>query len=88
MANIKSQEKRIVTNEKAHKINAAYKSAVRTASKKVRVAVEANDVESATNLLKVAFKLIDKSVSKGIQNKKAAARQKSHLQTLVNGLAK
>lgn len=88
MANIKSQVKRIGTNEKSRKMNVAFKSAVRTASKKVRVAVEANDVENARKLLQAAVRLIDKSVSKGIQNKKAAARQKSHLQALVNSINK
>lgn len=86
MANIKSQVKRIKTNEKAHARNIAMKSALRTASKKVRLAVEAKDVALSEAALKEAVRLIDKSVSKGIQHKKTAARQKSHLQSLVNGL--
>jgi len=86
MANIKSQVKRIKTNEKANARNSALKSALRTASKKVRLAVEAKDLEKAELALREAVALIDKSVSKGVQHKKTAARQKSHLQTLVNGL--
>ena len=45
MANIKSQVKRIKTNEKARSRNASYKSAMRTAIKKVEAACKAKDVE-------------------------------------------
>ena len=86
MANIKSQIKRIGTNEKARKRNASAKSAIRTASKKVRLAVEAKDLEQAKVLLKKAYSLIDKSVSDGIQHKNTASRQKAALANLVNGL--
>lgn len=86
MANIKSQIKRNRTNEEARLRNKAAKSAVRTAAKKVRVAVEAKDLEKAEVALKEAFRLIDKSVSDGVQHKNTAARQKSELQNLVNSL--
>ncbi len=86
MANIKSQVKRIGTNEKARLRNASAKSAIRTASKKVRVAVEAKDVVKAEALLNEAFRLIDKSVSDGIQAKNTASRQKATLQKLVNAI--
>ncbi len=86
MANIKSQIKRNRTNEKARQRNVSAKSAVRTAMKKVRVAVEAKDVAKAEEALKVAFRLIDKTVSDGIQHKNTAARQKGELQRLVNSI--
>ncbi|MBR0294676.1 MAG: 30S ribosomal protein S20 [Bacilli bacterium] len=86
MANIKSQIKRIGTNEKARKRNASAKSAIRTACKKVRLAVEAGNKDEAVLLLKKAYSLIDKSVSDGIQHKNTAARQKAELAKLVNGL--
>ena len=86
MANIKSQIKRNKTNEKARQRNKAAKSAIRTASKKVRVAVEAKDLEAAEKALLAATSLIDKSVSDGIQHKNTASRQKSELQRLVNSL--
>lgn len=88
MANIKSQVKRIKTNEKSHSNNMSVKSNVRLEMKKVRMAVEAKDLEKAEALLRVAVKKIDKSVSKGVQSKNTAARQKSHLQALVNSLKK
>ncbi len=86
MANIKSQIKRNRTNEKARQRNVSAKSAVRTAMKKVRVAVEAKDVAKAEEALKVAFRLIDKTVGDGIQHKNTAARQKGELQRLVNSI--
>ena len=86
MANIKSQKKRILTNEKRHKANASFKSQMRTAIKKVRVACENKDLETAEALLPHAVSLIDKSVKKGVQHANTAARQKSHLTTKVNEL--
>jgi small subunit ribosomal protein S20 len=86
MANIKSQIKRIGTNEKARVRNASAKSAVRTSIKKVRLAVEAKDLAKAEEALRAAERLIDKSVSDGIQHKNTASRQKSEIRRLVNSL--
>ena len=86
MANIKSQIKRNGTNEKARQRNASAKSAVRTAIKKVRLAVEAKNVEEAEKLLVAAERLIDKSVSDGIQKKNTGSRQKSEIRRLVNSI--
>ena len=86
MANIKSQIKRNRTNEAARLRNKAATSALRTASKKVRVAVEAKDLAAAEAALIEAFRLIDKSVSDGVQHKNTGARQKGELQRLVNSL--
>lgn len=86
MANIKSQIKRAKTNEKSRGANASYKSAMRTAIKKVEIAVKEGNKDVALSLLPNAFSYIDASVSKGIQHKNTAARQKAHLQLLVNKL--
>ncbi|MFA7032317.1 MAG: 30S ribosomal protein S20 [Bacilli bacterium] len=86
MANIKSQIKRVETNEKARVRNASAKSAMRTAVKKVKAAVEAKDLVKAESLLSEAFRLIDKSVSDGIQHQNTAARQKGELQRLINSI--
>ncbi|HNX16073.1 MAG TPA: 30S ribosomal protein S20 [Bacilli bacterium] len=86
MANIKSQIKRIETNEKARVRNSSAKSAMRTATKKVKLAVEAKDLAKAEAVLVEAFRLIDKSVSDGVQHQNTAARQKGELQRLVNSI--
>ncbi len=86
MANIKSQIKRNRTNEIARQRNKAAKSAIRTSIKKVRAAVEAKDLAASEAALVEAFRLIDKSVSDGIQHKNTASRQKGEIQRLVNSL--
>ncbi|MDD4531052.1 MAG: 30S ribosomal protein S20 [Candidatus Gracilibacteria bacterium] len=86
MANIKSQKKRIITNEKSHVRNINYKSKVKTSIKAVKLDVEKKDKDAANKDLKVAISLIDRSVAKGIQHKKTAARQKSEIQALVNSI--
>ena len=88
MAQIKSQIKRIQTNEKARQRNVSYRSKVATQCKKVRVAYEKKDVEAAKVELKAAIKLIDKSVTAGVYTRNTAARKKSSLTKLVNSLSK
>lgn len=84
MANIKSQKKRIVTAEKARMRNKAVRSELKTAVKRVRAAVEANDAELAQAEANKAGKLLDKGASKGIIHKNQAAQRKSGVQKLVN----
>ena len=86
MANIKSQQKRILTNEKSRLANASFKSKMRTAIKKVNAAVANKDLELATSLLPEAVALIDKSVKEGVQEVNTASRQKSALMKAVNSL--
>ena len=86
MANIKSQIKRNRTNEDARLRNKAAKSAIRTAMKNVRLAVEAKDKAKALEAEKKAYKLIDKSVSDGVQHANTGARQKSTVARLVKSL--
>ena len=47
MANIKSQKKRIITNEKARMRNRAVRSELKTATRAVKDAVAANDGKKA-----------------------------------------
>ena len=86
MANIKSQKKRIITNEKARIRNISYKSKVRTAMKKVEASVKAGNREEAVTLLNIATSLLDRSVVKGILHHKTAAREKARLTVLVNSM--
>ncbi|MFD9814788.1 30S ribosomal protein S20 [Streptomyces sp. NPDC059080] len=86
MANIKSQMKRIKTNEKARQRNKAVKSTVKTAIRRTREAVEAGDLQKATTAQAEAAKKLDKAVSKGVIHKNAAANKKSALAKKVAGL--
>ena len=85
MANIKSQKKRVLTNEKRHQRNKAVKSALRTAEKKVRVAVEAGDAETAKAAALEASTMLDKAASKGVIHKNQAANRKSGIMKAANG---
>ncbi|MBL1093646.1 MULTISPECIES: 30S ribosomal protein S20 [Streptomyces] len=79
MANIKSQMKRIKTNEKARQRNKAVKSALKTSIRRTREAIEAGDLQKATVAQAEAAKKLDKAVSKGVIHKNAAANKKSAL---------
>jgi len=77
VANIKSQIKRIKTNEKARQRNKAVKSELRTHVRKFREALESGNVEEATAALRVATRKLDKAVAKGVIHKNQAANRKS-----------
>jgi small subunit ribosomal protein S20 len=78
VANIKSQIKRNLQNEKARVRNKAVRSELKTRTKNVLTAAEQNgeNLEEATRL---AIKKIDKAASKGVIHKNQAARRKSRL---------
>ncbi len=86
MANIKSQIKRIRTNEAARLRNKSVKSALKTAVRRVRTAVDAGDKQSAQAELLVASRSLDKAVSKGVIHANQAANRKSALAQQVNAL--
>ncbi|MCT1606123.1 30S ribosomal protein S20 [Nesterenkonia massiliensis] len=86
MANIKSQKKRILTNEKARQRNQAVKSELKTAVKKVRKAVAAGDKDAAVAANREAARKLEKAVSKGVIHKNQAANRKSGIANLVNSL--
>ena len=84
MANIKSQKKRNLTNEKARQRNRAIKSELKTAIRAVHTAVAAGDSEAAKTKAAQACKLLDKAVSKGVLHKNQAANRKSGVAKLAN----
>ena len=77
MANIKSQIKRIKTNEKARLRNKSVKSALKTSVRKFREAADAGENEQATAYARAASRLLDKAASKGVIHKNQAANRKS-----------
>jgi small subunit ribosomal protein S20 len=86
VANIKQQAKRIGQDAKRRHANVIFKSSLKTAIKKVEAAAAGNDVEAAKAPLSVAFKKLDKAVSKGIHHKNYVNRTKARLQRLVNDI--
>jgi small subunit ribosomal protein S20 len=77
VANIKSQKKRILTNEKARLRNKAVKSSLRTNIRRFNEAAEAGEADKAQELAKVATRSLDKAVSKGVIHANQAANRKS-----------
>ena len=77
MANIKSQIKRVKTNEKRRQRNKSVKSSVKTAIRKFREAAESGDKDKAIELQREAAKKLDKAASKGVIHPNQAANKKS-----------
>ena len=87
MANIKSQLKRIKTNEKARQRNVAVKSALKTAVRRFRTAADSGDAAAATTALQTASKALDKAASKGVIHKNQAANRKSAIAKRISTLS-
>ena len=86
MANIKSQKKRILTNEKAHKRNVAVKSQLKNTIRATREAIAAGDKEAAQAAFAVASQKLDKAAGRGVIHKNQAANRKSALAPAINAL--
>ena len=80
MANIKSQKKRILTNEKSRQRNMAVRSRMRTMIKHALTAIEAKDAEQVKTAVPAALSAIDRAASKGVIHANNAARKKSSIQ--------
>ena len=87
MANIKSQQKRNLTNEKARQRTQAVRTAVRTEIRKFRALVETGDKAQAEEQLRTASRALDKSVSKGVFHRNNAANKKSAMALAFNQMA-
>ncbi|PSL06913.1 SSU ribosomal protein S20P [Haloactinopolyspora alba] len=79
MANIKSQKKRMLTNEKARLRNRSVKSELKTAIRQFQQAAANGDTERATAAARSASRKLDKAVSKGVIHKNQAANRKSSI---------
>lgn len=86
MANIKSASKRIRVAERNRLRNKAYKSAVKTLTKRYHEAIETNEASPSEDNAKLvqermsaAYSKIDKAVKRGVLHRNAGARRKSQL---------
>jgi small subunit ribosomal protein S20 len=86
VANIKSQKKRILTNEKARISNKGTRSALKTAVKHVAEAVKAGDKTAAVAAAEQASRALDKAASKGVIHKNQAANRKSGIVKQANSI--
>ncbi len=86
MANNPGAIKRIKQSERNRVANAAWRSRVRTWTRKTKEAVDAGDVDAAKECARVATSTIDRATRRGIYHKNWAARNKSRLSKKVIGL--
>ena len=86
MANIKSQIKRIRTNEAARLRNKSVKSSLKTAIRHFREAADSGDRDAALAALANASRRLDKAASKGVIHPNQAANKKSAMAQRANAL--
>jgi small subunit ribosomal protein S20 len=86
VANIKSQKKRILTNEKARQRNQAVKSSLKTAIRRFRETAASGDAAATETAYRTASRQLDKAVSKGVIHANQAANKKSAMAIKANSL--
>jgi small subunit ribosomal protein S20 len=85
MANIHSQEKRILRAARERVENRRYTSAIKTYFRRLQAAVEAGDEEEAEAAHRRLVKLIDKAVKRGALHRNTGARKKTRAARLRRG---
>ncbi len=86
MANIKSQKKRILTNDRRRVRNKSVKSSLHTAIRAFRTAAAEGDKDKAGELLVATSRKLDQAATKGVIHKNQAANKKSALAQTLNKL--
>ena len=87
MPNIKSSIKSVKTDALRNRRNNMQKSLLKSTIRKFRKAVGSSNPETAKETLLKAVRVIDKSATKGIIHRNAAARKKSRLTRQFNKMA-
>ncbi|KLU04529.1 MULTISPECIES: 30S ribosomal protein S20 [Rhodopirellula] len=87
MPNTSSASKRLRQNEKRRLLNRATRTNMRSTIRRVREAVDNNDLETAKNEFKIAQKKLDRAAANNLIHKNAAARTKSRLNNLIKNAA-
>ncbi len=79
MANIKSQIKRNLQNNKRRLRNRTFRGSSRAAVNRARVALESGNADTSKAAVLEAISRLDKAAEKGVIHKNNAARHKSRL---------
>jgi len=87
VANIKSQKKRNLQNERRRVRNKSVRSALKTEVKKARGTGLGGGSEAAQAEARAAARDLDKAASQGVIHKRIAARRKSRLTRELAGAA-
>lgn len=90
MANIKSAKKRILIAERNRLQNKAYKSAIKTFTKRYKAAVDdyksnpsEEQLAAVRNAMSITYSKIDKAVKTGVFHRNTGARKKAGLARLL-----
>lgn len=86
MPNIKSAKKRVLVAEVRRVRNMADKTRMKTQLKKFAAAVEDGNKKAAERELLASVSILDKTASKGVIHKNAAARRKANLYRDFNAM--
>ncbi|WP_243342638.1 30S ribosomal protein S20 [Anaerococcus sp. AGMB09787] len=86
MANIKSSKKRIDIAKRNTARNKSRKSEIKTLIKKFDAAVEAKDLDAASDLFKKADKRLKQAEAKNIMHKNKVARTSSRMAKALNSI--
>ncbi len=86
MPNHRSALKRLRQSEKRRVRNKAVRSAIKTAIKRVRTAIEEGKPEEARAHLGAVVRLVDRAVTKGVLHRNNASRRISRLTVAVNSM--
>jgi len=81
-----SAKKRVRQNTKRKVINRARKSQVKTQIKHFEAALDAGDVEAASDQYQLVARKLDRTASTSTMHKRTAARKKSRLAKRLNSL--
>jgi small subunit ribosomal protein S20 len=87
MPNMQSAKKRLITSAKEKIRNKSRRTAIKTAEKKFRNAIEAADLDQAKEMMKLVFKTLDKAVKAGTIHKNKSSRKKSRFQKMISSVA-
>lgn len=87
MANTASARKRIRQTERRTERNRARKSQMRTAVKKVELAIASGDKSAANDALRAAQPELQRAASRGVTHKNTIARKMSRLNARIKAIA-
>jgi small subunit ribosomal protein S20 len=85
MANIKSQQKRILRAERERLENRRYTSTIKTYFRRLEAAVAGGDGEAAQSEHQRLVQMIDKAVKGGALHRNTGARKKSRAARVLRG---
>lgn len=86
MANLKSSQKRIRSNERKRVRNVAVRTNIKTEVKRVEQAIEQGNYEVAKKMLSEVSSALDSASTKGIIKKNTGSRKKARLAKKINDL--